>query len=88
MSILLDCFGLHLSFIRAVATLLSNWMGTGDCLCPNSLSVQILGTSSLPLTNPSPFQLLALKTLLCQEFWDFQYGGIMCRWFVWLVLEE
>ena len=78
MSILLDCFGLHLSFISAVATLLSNWIGTGDCGWPISSSARMLGTSPGQLMKPAPVSISCAEDIMASIILEITSTGALC----------
>ena len=78
MSIDLDCFCLHSSFMMEVATLLSNWMGTGPCGCPISSSARMLGTSSLALMYPAPVSASCALDITVPIIFEMTNVGALC----------
>jgi len=61
---------LHLSFMRTVATLLSNWRGTGPYVCPISSRARMLGTKYFPLMSPVPVSASWAKDITASRIFD------------------
>ena len=64
--------------MSAVATLLSNWMGTGDCGWPISSSAWMLGTSSRPLINPAPVSASCAEDITASIIFEMTCIGALC----------